>query len=59
MYDFCRPSWDDQKKTMTGKPVKMHNEHGFNMDQGRREDWVKDKLRAVPKVVKWTKDFYI
>ena len=56
-YDFCRPSWDDTTKTMTGKPVKMHLDHGFDMDQARREDWVKKVLRAKPEVVKWTKDY--
>ena len=36
MYDFMRPSWDDTTKTMTGKPVKMHLDHGFDMDPARR-----------------------
>ena len=56
-YDFCRPSWDDVSKTMTGKPVNMHLDHGFDMDQVRREDWVSKVLRAKPKVVKWTKEW--
>jgi hypothetical protein len=60
MYDFCRPSWDDQKKTMSGKPLKMHNQHGFSVDECRREDWVKDNLFIrQPKVVKWTKEYAI
>jgi hypothetical protein len=59
MYDFCRPSWDDTTKTMTGKPVKMHLDHGFDTDQTRRASWVKDKLRAKPRVVKWTRDYWI
>jgi len=58
-YDFARPSWDDVTKTMTGKPVKMHLDHGFDMDQVRREEWVKKVLRAKPKVVTWTKDWYM
>jgi hypothetical protein len=59
MYDFMRPSWDDTTKTMTGKPVKMHLDHGFDMDQTRREDWVDKHLRAKPEIVKWTKEYFI
>ncbi|MDD4192118.1 MAG: hypothetical protein PHI28_12360, partial [Mangrovibacterium sp.] len=59
MYDFMRPSWNDTTKTMTGKPVKMHLDHGFNMEQTRREDWVEKHLRAKPEVIKWTKTFWI
>lgn len=58
-YDFARPSWDDNKKTMTGKPLKMHLEHGRNMEKTRRASWVKDHLLSTPNVVKWTKDYYI
>lgn len=58
-YDFARPSWDDDKKTMTGKPLKMHLEHGRNMEKTRRESWVKDHLLATPKVIKWTPEYYI
>lgn len=56
LYDFARPSWDDAKKTMTGKPVKMHLDHGFDNEKWARETWVRDRLHARPKVVKWTKD---
>ena len=58
-YDFARPSWDDDAKTMTGKPLKMHLEHGRNMEKTRRESWVKDHLLATPKVIKWTPEYYI
>ena len=58
-YDFARPSWDDNKKSMTGKPLKMHLEHGRNMEKTRRASWVKDNLLSTPKVIKWTKDYYI
>jgi hypothetical protein len=44
---------------MTAKPVKMHLDHGFAIDQGRREDWVKSTLRATPKIIKWTKEYSI
>ena len=58
-YDFARPSWDDDKKTMTGKPLKMHLEHGRNMEKTRRASWVKDHLLSTPKVLKWTPEYYI
>ena len=58
-YDFARPSWDDNAKTMTGKPLKMHLEHGRNMEKTRRASWVKDHLLSTPAVVKWTKNYFI
>ena len=58
-YDFARNSWDDDTKTMTGKPLKMHLEHGFDNERYRRESFVKDKLRARPEIVKWTKEWYM
>ena len=58
-YDFARPSWDDNAKTMTGKPLKMHLEHGRNMEKTRRASWVKDNLLAKPKVFKWTKEYFM
>ena len=58
-YDFARHSWDDEKKTMTGKPLKMHMDHSFNCSKFRREDYVEKKLRAKPSVVKWTKQYWI
>lgn len=58
-YDFARHSWDDNSKTMTGKPLKMHLDHSFNISKFRREDYVEKKLRAKPSVVKWTKDYYL
>lgn len=58
-YDFARNSWDDEAKSMTGKPLKMHLEHAFDMEKNRRASWVKDNLLAKPKVIKWTKDYWI
>ena len=58
-YDFARNSWDDNTKTMTGKPMKMHLDHSFNVSKFRREDYVKEKLRATPEVIKWDKDYYL
>ncbi len=58
-YDFARNSWDDNTKTMTAPPLKMHLDHSFNTSRYRREDYVKAKLRAKPKVVEWTKEYFI
>jgi len=58
-YDFARPSWDDEAKSMTGKPLKMHLEHGRSMEKTRRASWVKDHLLSTPAVIKWTKDYYV
>ncbi|MDW7657685.1 MAG: hypothetical protein SCM11_10990 [Bacillota bacterium] len=52
-YDYARNSWNDDKKTMTGKPMKMHLEHGFDNEKWRRSEWVKNHLLARPKVVSW------
>ena len=32
-YDFARPSWDDETKTMTARPMKMHLDHSFDNDK--------------------------
>ncbi len=56
-YDFARNSWDDNKKSMTGKPMKMHLEHDFDNNKWRRESWVKDNLLAKPKVVAWNQEY--
>ncbi|MBE0652737.1 MAG: hypothetical protein IH594_03000, partial [Bacteroidales bacterium] len=59
-YDFMRPSWDDVKKSMTGKPVNLQLDHGFNNDKWRREDYVNEKLRIrQPDIIKWTKEYSI
>ena len=58
-YDFARHSWDDNTKTMTGKPLKMHLEHAFDNERYRRESFVKSHLRARPEIIKWTKDYYV
>jgi hypothetical protein len=59
MYDFARPSWDDTTKTMTGKPCNMHLDHGFAMDRYCRASWVRDHLRARPKVITWTQEYQL
>lgn len=57
MHDFGRNTWDDNTKTMTAKPSNIQARHGFNIDRARRESWVKDHLRARPKVIKWTPEY--
>ena len=56
-YDFMRPTWDDRKKTMTGKPMKMHLERYFEIDKGFRADWVQKNLRARPVVIEWNQEY--
>ncbi len=56
-YDFARYSWDDTKKTMTARPMKMHLDHAFDNDRYVRELYVRDHLRARPTVIKWTKEY--
>ena len=58
-YDFARHSWDDNTKTMTGRPLKMHLEHAFDNERYRRESFVKSHLRARPEITKWTKEYYM
>jgi hypothetical protein len=58
-YDFCRHTWDDEKKSMTASPMNMHIDHYFNNDKWRRATWVKEKLRSKPRVVRWTPEYYI
>lgn len=57
LYDFARKSWEDSTQDMTGRPLKMHTEHGFRMDRCRREKWVKDHLLAKPRVREWNRDY--
>ena len=58
-YDFARPSWDDEKKTMTGKPLKMHLEHAFDNEHWRRAGYVQENLRARAEVSLWTKEYWM
>lgn len=58
-YDFARPSWDDETKTMTARPMKMHLDHAFDNDKFCRESYVGHHFRARPIVVKWTKEYSI
>lgn len=58
-YDFARNTWDDATKSMTGRPMRMHLDHYFDNEKWRRARWVKDRLRARPRVVKWTKEYVV
>ena len=56
-YDFMRPTWDDVKGTMTGKPMKMHLDRYFNIDKGCRACYVRDHLKPRAKMVSWNKEY--
>lgn len=51
-YDFARHTWDDQAKSMTAPPMRMHLEHSFRNNRWRRERYVQEHLRARPVVVR-------
>lgn len=61
-YDFARPTWDDETKTMTAKPMKMHTAHSFDNHRWIRESRVRSHHRARPITVdgngKFRKDQY-
>lgn len=58
-YDFARNSWDDEKKEMTGKPLKMHLDHAFDNEHYRRAKYVQEKLRARAEVTVWNKEYWM
>lgn len=63
LYDFLRPSWDDDKKDFCAPPVKLQIKHGFNQARWyRREDWVREHLLAKPRILRqgddWSEDQY-
>lgn len=61
-YDFARNTWDDQKKTMTARPMRMHLDHSFANQKWIRETRAKEFHRARPVAVagdgKFRKDQY-
>lgn len=61
-YDYTRNTWDDNTKTMTAKPMRMHTKHSFDNNKWVRESRVKDYHRARPVTVdgngKFRKDRY-
>ncbi|MCC8180417.1 MAG: hypothetical protein LIP23_05850 [Planctomycetes bacterium] len=59
IYDFARNSWDDKKKEMSGPPLKMHLDHGFDNERWVRESWAENRLRAKPVVIKFTPEYMI
>lgn len=58
-YDFARNSWDDEKKTMTGNPLKMHLKHAFDNEHYCRAKFVQENLRARAEVTLWTKEYWM
>jgi hypothetical protein len=59
LYDYLRKTWDEASKSMTGKPLKLHLDRGFDNEKWRREGWVRDHLIPRARVVKWHKDFWM
>ncbi len=61
-YDFARNTWDDNTKTMTAKPMRMHLDHSFANQKWIRETRAKEFHRARPITVdgngKFRKDQY-
>lgn len=61
-YDFARHTWDDETKTMTAPPMKMHLKHSFDNQKWVRENRVQAYHRARPITVdgngKFRKDRY-
>ncbi len=63
IYDFLRPSWDDDEKEFCAPPVRLQIQHGFNQARwNRREDWVQKQLLAQPRILRrgegWSEDRY-
>ena len=56
-YDFMRPTWDDVKGTMTGKPMKMHLDRYFSIDKCCCASYVRDHLKPKAKMVSWNKEY--
>jgi len=50
-FDFARNTWDDDTKTMTAPPMKMHLDHAIANNRWRREEFVRNHHRARPVVV--------
>jgi hypothetical protein len=59
LYDYVRATWDEDSKSMTGKPLKLHLDRGFDNEKWRREGWVRDNLIPRARVVQWHKDFWM
>jgi len=49
LYDFCRPCWNYVKNDMTGKPLRLHVDHGLAiMRRNRRQKFMAEKIRPAP-----------
>jgi len=56
---YARNTFDDNKKTMTAPPFKMHLDHSFDNSKCRRKSYIEKNHRARPTVFKWTKDYSV
>jgi hypothetical protein len=49
LYDFCRPCWNYTTNDMTGKPLRLHVDHGLAiMRRNRRQKFMAEKIRPAP-----------
>ncbi len=60
LYDYRRPTWDDRKKSFSGKLTNLQTKHGIAQCRiNRREKWVADNIRPAARVTKsgrgWSK----
>jgi len=52
LYDYRRHTWDDKKKSFSGKITNLQIKHGIKQCRfNRRERWVADNIRPKAKVV--------
>lgn len=64
LYDYLRNTWNDDKKSMSGKPIKLHLKHGFEqISWDRRENWVERNLFPKTEVIRngkgWSEEQFI
>ena len=53
LYDYRRHTWDDRKKSFSGKLTKLQIQHGVHQTRWyRREQWVAKNIRPAARVVK-------
>ena len=58
LYDFCRPCWNYVKNDMTGKPLRLHVDHGLAiMRRNRRQKFMAEKIRPAPVCIREGKDW--
>ncbi len=61
LYDYQRPTWDDRKKSFSGKRTKLQIKHGINQCRfNRGEEWVAKNSRPRARIYEkgdgWSKE---